>query len=136
MNLHQLLIEREAEGRPVRVGLIGAGRFGNMYLAQARNIPGIHVVAVADINVERARNAFRLAGWPEELITDSVDDALGNGTTAIIGSSDDLFRGDVDVVVEATGNPIVGISHALRAFATGQHVIMVTVEADALAAAH
>lgn len=133
MNLHQLLIAREAEGRPIRVGLIGAGRFGNMYLAQSRNIPGIHVVAVADINVGRARNAFALAGWPDELVCDSVDDALANRTTAIVGSSAELFRGEIDVVVEATGNPIVGINHALSAFDAGQHVIMVTVEADALA---
>ena len=133
MNLHHLLSDRENEGRPIRVGLIGAGRYGNMYLAQARNIPGIHVVGVADINTARAHNAFELAGWPESLITDSVESALENRTTAIIASANDLFRSDIDVVVEATGNPIVGIDHALKAISAGQHIIMVTVEADALA---
>ena len=133
MNLHQLLTDREAEGRPIRVGLIGAGRFGNMYLSQARNIPGVHVVAVADINLERAHHAFRLVGWPDELLTDSVESALANRTTAVVPSSDALFRSDIDVVVEATGNPIVGITHALRAIENGQHIVMVTVEADALA---
>lgn len=133
MNLHQQLIDRESQGRPIRVGLIGAGRFGNMYLAQVRNIPGVHVVGVADINTDRARSAFRLAGWPDELLTDSVESALADRTTAILASSDALFTSDIDVVVEATGNPIVGISHALRAIEAGQHIIMVTVEADALA---
>jgi predicted homoserine dehydrogenase-like protein len=133
MNLHQLLSEREAEGRPIRVGLIGAGRFGTMYLAQARNIPGIHVVAVADINLERGRDAFRLAGWPDSLVGESVDDALASNGTAVIGSARELFRPEIDVIVEATGNPIVGIDHALAAIGAGQHIIMVTVEADALA---
>ena len=133
MNLHQLLAEREAEGRPIRIGLIGAGRFGTMYLSQARNIPGVHVAAVADLNIERGRGAFRLAGWPDDLVTDSVDDAIAHRTTAVVAAASELFRPDIDVVVEATGNPIVGIEHALRAIATGQHIIMVTVEADALA---
>jgi predicted homoserine dehydrogenase-like protein len=133
MNLHQLLSEREAEGRPIRVGLIGAGRFGTMYLSQARNIPGIHVVAVADINLERGRDAFRLAGWPDSLVGESVDDALASNGTAVIGSARELFRPEIDVIVEATGNPIVGIDHALAAIGAGQHIIMVTVEADALA---
>ncbi|WP_295779712.1 NAD(P)H-dependent oxidoreductase [uncultured Microbacterium sp.] len=133
MNLHQLLSERESAGRPIRVGLIGAGRFGTMYLSQARNIPGIHVVAVADINLERARGAFRLAQWPDALVKDSVDDALADRSTAVVGSASDLFRPEIDVIVEATGNPIVGIEHALAAIDAGQHIIMVTVEADALA---
>ena len=66
MNLHKLLTQREADGKPIRVGLIGAGRYGTMYLAQANNIPGIHVVAIADINVKRAEGAFELVGWPKE----------------------------------------------------------------------
>jgi predicted homoserine dehydrogenase-like protein len=133
MNLHQLLSERESAGRPIRVGLIGAGRFGTMYLSQARNIPGIHVVAVADINLDRARGAFRLAQWPDSLVKDSVDEALADRSTAVVSSAGDLFRPEIDVIVEATGNPIVGIEHALAAIDAGQHIIMVTVEADALA---
>ena len=133
MNLHQLLSERESAGRPIRVGLIGAGRFGTMYPSQARNIPGIHVVAVADINLERARGAFHLAEWPDDLVTHSVDEALADRSTAVVASAADLFRPEIDVIVEATGNPIVGIDHALAAIGAGQHIIMVTVEADALA---
>lgn len=133
MNLYPLLEQRESESRPIRVGLIGAGRFGTMYLSQARNIPGIHVVAIADINVERAKGAFALVAWPEDGFATSVADALAHRTTAIVSDAAHLFDADIDVIVEATGNPIVGIDHALRAIETGKHIIMVTVEADALA---
>jgi predicted homoserine dehydrogenase-like protein len=133
VNLHQLLIKRENEGRPIRIGLIGAGRFGTMYLAQARNIPGIHVVAVADINVARARGAFALVGWPEGEIAPNIASAIATRSTTIVANAAELFESEIDVIVEGTGNPIVGVSHALRAFDTGKHVIMVTVEADALA---
>lgn len=133
VNLYKLLGEREEEGRPVRVGLIGAGRYGTMYLAQARNIPGVHVVAVADINVERARGAFQLVDWPEDQMADSISEALANRSATIVKDAAELFDADIDVIVEATGNPIVGIRHALAAIETGKHIIMVTVEADALA---
>ena len=76
MNLHKLLTQREAEGAPIRVGLIGAGRFGTMYLAQARNIPGIHVVAIADINAERAKGALKLVDWPEEAFVEDIETAI------------------------------------------------------------
>src|SRR5205814_4070122 len=69
VNLHRMLLEREAAGRPVTVGLIGAGKFGTMFLAQARLTRGMHVVAVADLDVERARNQLRSAGWEDEAIS-------------------------------------------------------------------
>jgi predicted homoserine dehydrogenase-like protein len=133
MNLHKLLTQREAEGRPIRVGLIGAGRFGTMYLAQARNIPGIHVVAIADINAERAKGALKLVDWPEEAFVDDIETAVATRATTVVTDASVLFDAELDVIVEATGNPIVGINHALRAIETGKHIIMVTVEADALA---
>ncbi|TDT78695.1 putative homoserine dehydrogenase-like protein [Arthrobacter sp. AG258] len=133
MNLHKLLSDREQQGRPIRVGLIGAGRYGTMYLAQANNIPGIHVVAIADINVKRAEGAFELVGWPRNQIAPDIATALRDRSTAIIANADELFDVDIDVIVEATGNPIVGVKHALRAIETKKHIIMVTVEADALA---
>ncbi|MGO4187460.1 NAD(P)H-dependent oxidoreductase [Pseudarthrobacter sp. TAF60_1] len=133
MNLHKLLSDREQEGRPVRVGLIGAGRYGTMYLAQANNIPGIHVVAIADINVKRAEGAFALVGWPKNQVAPDIATALRNRTTTIVANADELLDVDIDVIVEATGNPIVGVKHALRAIETKKHIIMVTVEADALA---
>ena len=133
MNLHSLLQQREREGRPIRVGLIGAGRFGTMYLAQARNIPGVHVVGIADINVERAKGALALVDWPAEAVAVDIDAAIANRTTVVLPDAAALFDADIDVIVEATGNPIIGVDHALRAIATGKHIMMVTVEADALA---
>jgi predicted homoserine dehydrogenase-like protein len=133
MNLHSLLKDREASGRPIRIGLIGAGRFGTMYLAQARNIPGVHVVAIADINTKRARGALELVGWPAEAFVEDVETAIATRATTIVSDASALFAADLDVIVEATGNPIVGINHALAAIETGKHIIMVTVEADALA---
>ena len=130
MNLHELLREREDAGQPIRVGLIGSGRFGTMYLSQARNIPGVRVAAIADINTARARESLARVDWPEADIVDSVDD-LTDGKTAVIADAMDLFRTDIDVIVEATGNPIVGIKHALAAIDSGKHVMMVTVEAPA-----
>ncbi|WP_432545857.1 NAD(P)H-dependent oxidoreductase [Kineococcus sp. SYSU DK004] len=133
MNLSQLLEEREATGRPVRVGLIGSGRFGTMYLAQAQGLPGIHVVAVADLDTERARTSLARVGWPAEDVVDDLAAALDHRATAVVRSADELFDADIDLVVEATGNPVVGIQHALRSIETGKHIVMVTVEADALA---
>jgi predicted homoserine dehydrogenase-like protein len=133
VNLHSLLEQRERDGRPIRVGLIGAGRFGTMYLAQARNIPGVHVVGIADINVDRAKGALALVDWPSDAVAADIDTAIANRTTVVLPDAAPLFDADIDVIVEATGNPIIGVDHALRAIATGKHIMMVTVEADALA---
>ena len=124
MYLHRELAARAAAGRPVRVGLIGAGKFGSMFLSQVPTTAGLAVVAIADLDPERARRACREVGWPDTLIggTRFVDDA-----TAM------LRAGDVDVVVEATGNPAAGLRHAREAIANGVHVVMVNVEADVLA---
>ncbi len=132
MNIHELLKERGESGKPIRVGLIGAGRYGTMYLAQARAIPGVHVVGMADINLPRARNALKLVEWPDDQVADSVEDALATGRTVVVDDAKLLLDADLDVIVEATGNPIVGTAHAMHALDTGKHVVLVTVEADAL----
>ena len=69
MNLHRLLLQRAADSRPLRVGLIGAGKFGSMYLSQARRTPGIHLVAVADLSPKRARKALLHTGWPADALS-------------------------------------------------------------------
>ena len=68
VNLHRLLVDRAEAGRPVRVGLIGCGKFGTMFLAQARVTTGLHVVGVADLAPDRARANLAAAGWPAEQI--------------------------------------------------------------------
>jgi predicted homoserine dehydrogenase-like protein len=66
MNLHQRLLERAAEGDAVRVGLVGAGKFAAMFLAQVPRTPGLHVVAIADLAPERARATLARVGWSPE----------------------------------------------------------------------
>src|SRR5262249_26214665 len=105
MNLASLLLEREAAGKPVTVGLIGAGKFGTMFLAQARLARGLHVVAVADLNVARATSQLAAAGWPaEQYAAASLPDALKNRTTHVTPNTEALLAfPDIEVVVEATG---------------------------------
>jgi predicted homoserine dehydrogenase-like protein len=133
MSLHQALRDREARSAPVRVGVIGAGRFGTMFLAHVHTTPGIHVVGIADLNVDRAREALRLAEWPQDEYVQTLDEALHSGGTAVLDDAVELIDAPLDVIVEATGNPIVGIDHALRTIDAGHDIVMVNVEADALA---
>jgi predicted homoserine dehydrogenase-like protein len=135
MNLHALLSQREAAGRPVRVGVIGAGKFGTMFLAQARHTTGMHVLGIADLSPERARNALKTACWEAaQYGATSFDEALKKRTTFILDDSAKLIaHPEVEVIVEATGDPRAGIKHCLAAIAHGKHVVMVNVEADVVA---
>ena len=133
MNLFAKLSQRAAEGRPLRVGLIGAGKFGSMYLAQVPRIPGVHLVGIADLSPANARANLDRVGWsPERTDAASLDDALRRGNTHV---GDDwqalVAHPQVEIVVECTGNPIAAVDHCLAAFAQGKHVVNVTVEADA-----
>ncbi|HEX5325262.1 MAG TPA: SAF domain-containing protein [Acetobacteraceae bacterium] len=124
MNLHHLLQRRIAQGRPIRVALIGAGKFGSMFLAQVPSTPGLEVTAIADLAPDRARDACRRVGWTEERIgaTRFTEDA---------GAA--IAAAEIEVVVEATGHAPAGLRHARRAIAEGRPVVMVNVEADVLA---
>jgi predicted homoserine dehydrogenase-like protein len=120
MNLFSKLKERE--GNPLRIGLIGAGKFAAMYLAQVPKTPGIRLVAIADLSPANATTNLERVGWPKELIqkTPIVED-----WQKIVSNP------QVDIVIEATGNPIAAVDHILGAFRNGKHVVNVTVEADA-----
>ena len=123
---------RAAAGQPVRVGIIGAGTFARMYLAQARRTSGIHVVGIADL--DRSRVALEPMGWPAgQTAAPDMDTACAQGTTYVTEDVHELLDGPIEVVVEATGSPAAGIAHALAAIERGRHVVMVTVEADVLA---
>jgi len=130
-----LLGARAEMGRPLRVGLIGAGKFGTMFLNQARRVSGLHVLGVADLSLKRAREALCRAGWaPEQFEAPGFEEALDTGLTCLTEDGEALIRAEgLDVLVEATGRVAPGIRYALKAFEQGRHVVMVNVEADALA---
>ena len=130
-----MLLERQAAGRPVTVGVVGAGKFGTMFLAQARTTAGMHVVAVADLNVSRARSQLAMASWPDaQSAATSLDDALHSGRTFLTDDTEAMIRHPaIEVIVEATGDPKTGIRLCTLAIDNGKHVVMVNVEADALA---
>jgi predicted homoserine dehydrogenase-like protein len=135
VNLHTLLLEREALGRPVTVGLIGAGKFGTMFLTQVRRTRGMHLAGLADLDAARARAQLATAGWPDEAFAArSLGDALASRATHVTPDAAALIAcPGIDVIVEATGVPEAGIRHALTAIEHGKHIVMVNVEADAVA---
>jgi predicted homoserine dehydrogenase-like protein len=124
MNLHRLLAARVEAGKPVRAVLIGAGKFGSMFLAQVPATKGIEIAAIVDLSPAKAREACRRVGWDEGRIAATV---FAEDAAAAIA------REDAEAVVEATGHPAAGIHHARLAIAAGKHIIMVNVEADVLA---
>ena len=133
MSLHYQLLERQAQGRPIRVALIGAGKFGSMYLSQIPRTPGVHLLGIADLSPDAARRNLARVGWPaERLQVRSLDEAAQQGSTHIGEDWQALVSHPaVDVVVECTGSPPHAVEHILAAFAQGKHVVNVTVEADA-----
>ena len=137
MALYDLLQARAADGNPLRVGLVGAGKFGSMYLAQVPRVPGVHLVGIADLSVARIEESLERVGWPADRHgAASLDDALAHGTTHL---SDDwqalVAHPAIDIVIEATGHPVAAVDHCLAAFAQGKKVINVTVEAEAFCGA-
>ena len=135
MNLHQLLQARAARNEPLRVALVGAGKFGSMFLSQVRATPGMHLVAVADLSAGRARSALANTGWPAEQIdARSCSDAVKRGVTYVTDDVMAVIRAaEIAIVIDATGNPAAGIAHVLACCEHRKHVVMVNVEADALA---
>ena len=133
MSLYAKLQQRAAEGRPVRIGLIGAGKFGSMYLAQIPRTPGVQLVGIADLSPDAARANLARVGWAvERTQATSLDEAVKSGATHISDDWRQLVRHPaVDVIVECTGHPIAAVEHCLEGFAQGKHVVNVTVEADA-----
>ena len=133
MSLFQKLQKRAEQNKPVRVGLIGAGKFGSMYLSQVPQTPGVSVAGVVDLSPSRARSNLLKVGWSESNISStSLDDAIRDGTTYVSDDWEGLVKHPaIDVVVESTGSPPEAVEHILASFANGKHVVNVTVEADA-----
>ncbi|MDJ0631322.1 MAG: SAF domain-containing protein [Rhodobacter sp.] len=137
MSLYRQLQARDAAGDPIRIGVIGAGKFGTMFLAQALRLPGLHVLGIADLDVPQAHANLTLAGWPDDRHgAAGLDAALQSGGTHVTDDTQALIAHPaVDIVIECTGDPLVAPGHLLAAFAAGKHVISATVEADAVCGA-
>jgi len=138
--LSERLAAREREGRPIRVGVVGAGRFGTMIVSQLAAIKGMRPSVVADLETPRARRALHHGGVADVDIieADRVDRAnpvIARGGSVVTSDAGVLIASDVDVVVDATGNPEVACGTALAAIGHGRHVVMVTVELDVLVGA-
>lgn len=133
MNLYAKLVARQSAGKPIRVALIGAGKFGSMYLAQVPKTPGLHLAAIADLSPANAKTNLDRVGWSAgQYSARSLDDAVANNTTFVTDDWQQVVQDPrIEVVVECTGHPIAAVEHCLRAFAHGKHVVNVTVEADA-----
>jgi len=127
MFLYQDLLKRAHSNNPVKVGLIGAGKFGSMFLSQVPSTPGLEVTAIADINPSNAKENCLKVGWDSDLI---------NSTHFFEDTRKMLKKCNVEVLVEATGDPIAGTLHALLGIEKGIHIIMVNVEADVLSGAY
>ena len=141
--MHPLLLEamdeRARSGRPVRVALIGAGRFGTTVAAAMSQIPSLQLSVVCDVRAESARGAWDAFGGTDAaeraITTDNASDvatAVDEGRPVTTGNLDAAVSAPIDVVVEATGRPDIAVRTALGAIRAGHHVVMVTVEADVL----
>jgi len=135
MNLYSLLQKRAGEGKPVLAALIGAGKFGSMFLSQARRTKGLQVAVVADLSPQRARESLARTGWPaEQYAAKSPAEARKTGGTFVTDDAMAAIAGEgIEVVIDATGHPASGIRHVLACCEQGRHIVMVNVEADALA---
>ena len=131
MNLHSKLQQRK--DNPLRIGVIGAGKFGAMYIAQVPRTPGVHLVGIADLSPTNARENLGRTGWSADAYgAASLDEALKQRRTHVSDDWEKLVAHPaIDIIIESTGNPPAAVEHALAAFRNRKHVVMVTVEADA-----
>jgi len=132
----ELLAERAAQGNPIRVGIIGAGKFGGGLIAQISRMQGMETSVVADIDLDHARSAHAVSGVSSDglVVAESsttINDAIRQGKRVVTEDGLLVAQSDlVDVVVEVTGVPDVGARMAYEAITHNKHVVMVNVEAD------
>ncbi|KAF9877110.1 saf domain-containing protein [Colletotrichum karsti] len=137
-SLSTKLADLEKAGKPVQVGIIGAGKFGSMYISQSHRTPGVHLAGIADLSPERALASLKRTGYPEgqfdATASLSISEAIAAGKTGITTDSAALIATpEIDVILEVTGNPAAGIRHALLCCEHKKHIVMINVEADVLA---
>jgi homoserine dehydrogenase len=117
MFLNTKLQSRE---KPIKVAFIGCGKFVSMFLAQYNQLQKITIDTIVDINIDNAKKNCLKSG----LTTETVD------KINFVISLDEAIDGDVEVFIEATGNPIIGTVHAVKIIKSKRHIILVNVEAD------
>lgn len=137
-SLSTKLATLEAKGKPIQIGLIGAGKFGSMFISQCHGTSGMHLAAIADLDPQRVLSSLKRTEYPESkydtTLSLSIEDAIKQGKTAITSDSAAMIATPgIDVVLEVTGNPAAGVRHALLCCEHKKHIIMVNVEADVLA---
>lgn len=137
-NLSTKLAQLEAAGKPIQVGIIGAGKFGSMYVSQVHRTPGVRLAAIADLSIDRAMASLKRTGYPADLYDNtasmSLEEGLQAGKTVITQDSEKLIsQPKIDVVLEITGSPAAGVKHALLCCEHKKHIVMINVEADVLA---
>src|SRR5450631_415945 len=113
MSLYAKLQQRAAQRDPLRIGLIGAGKFGAMYLAQVLKTPGVHMVGIADLSPASARANLDRVGWKAgQYAAASLDDARAKGNTHVGDDWEKLVAHPaIDIIVECTGNPAAAVEH-------------------------
>ena len=117
MSLSAKLAERASQGKPLVVGLIGAGKFGAMYLAQVPKTPGVHVAAIADLAPAGAIANLRRVGWPAERHeARSIDAALRSGATHVSDDWEALAAPPATNRKKATSELIAGHSRTYPPF--------------------
>ena len=127
---------RAEAGRPVRIGLIGAGEMGTDIVTRARMMDGLEVAAIADLDARAAHRAVEIAdgvpgGAAEAASADAINAVIEGGGTAVAADAMHIFEsGLIDVVIDATGVPAVGAELGLAAMERGKHLVMMNVEAD------
>ena len=134
MNLSQQLKHREQDNNPIRIVVIGAGKFGCMFLAQAVRTNGMHVAAIVDIDTQRCRESLKRIGWASDRYDASnLQQAIEHRSTFVTDRIESVVSHElIDVVIDATGDVSASVDHVLMAMDAGKHIVMVTVEADAV----
>lgn len=135
-NLSKDLRDREASDNPINVGLIGTGEMGTDIVTQVAQMPGIRVAGVAEIRADAARKTIETAGHSvsdaEQTDSESaIEHCIANRRIAICENAELICRSDnIDVLIDATGNPGVGAELAMLGMENGKHIVTMNVEAD------
>jgi len=135
IGLNYELEQREASGNPVRVGLVGAGQMGTDVVATSKMMKGLRVVVTADLDLERAIAAYKIAQIEGEVVVaenaKQADEAVANGKLVAVRDYHIVTSmKNIDVMLEATGAPEIGARSALLSARSGQDLAMMNVETD------